>query len=232
MEIVIEGPGRNALGTEVLTRLRDQLEAAGEEGVLLRGAGDAFSAGLNLKEVVELNHETMATFLSLLDEVVFRLFHHPGPTVAAVNGHAIAGGALLARACDRAVATTSGKARIGLNEVAIGLQIPPRLHEMVRSRLPVLHRHEVLLGAQLHPPEEALRLGLVDELADDPVAVARERLAALDALPRHAYAATKQDLQGHVGKPHPERDRRFVEQGMSMWLSDDLKARLRALLKR
>ena len=231
MEIVIEGPAKNALGTTLLTHIRDKLESAGEEPVMLVGSGDAFSAGLNLKEVISLNHETMGTFLSLLQEVVFRLFHHPGPTVACVNGHAIAGGAVLARACDRAVATTQPKAKIGLNEVAIGLQFPPRLVAMVSARVSRRHHAEVFLGATLFSPQDAQRVGLVDELADDPRAVAEQWLERLGAHPRAAYASAKHSLQGHVGQPDPERDRQFLEQVIPAWTSEDLRDRIGRFLK-
>lgn len=232
MEIVLEGPSKNALGTTLLTSLRNQLEAAGDEPVLVSGAGDAFSAGLDLKEVLSLDHDTMATFLSLLQEVVFRLFAHPAPTVACVNGHAIAGGAILARVCDFTVATSSDRAKIGLNEVANGLVVPPRVLDMMKHRVPAQHHRAVMLGATLFSPAEAARVGLVDEVVDDPMAAARARLTSISAHPRDAYAATKAALQGTVGHPDPAEDQRFVEQAVPAWTSPELKARLERFLKR
>lgn len=230
MEIVLDGPAKNALGTELLEQLRSGLEEAGEEPVLLRGAGDAFSAGLNLREVVSLNHETMGSFLSLLQEVTYRIFQHPAPTVACVNGHAIAGGAVLARACDVAIATSDPTAKLGLNEVALGLRFPPRILEIMKHQIPVAAHSEVLLGAQLMSPQDARHLGLVDAVSDAPLAEAQRRLAVLGAHPRAAYAATKEDLHGKVGAPDPSSDARFLDQVIPAWTSDELRQRLRAFL--
>ena len=196
IEITLDGPGKNALGTTLMEATRERLRAAGGAPVLLSGAGDAFSAGLNLKEVVSLDQAGMTRFLGLLEDLVATLFAYPGPTVAAVNGHAIAGGCVLALCCDHRVVRAEPRLRIGLNEVALGVPFPPRTLAAVMYRVPPRSRDEVLLGAELHAPEAALRLGLVDEIAVDPVARARERLALLASHPAAAYAATKTTLRG------------------------------------
>ena len=226
MRITLDGPGKNALGTGLLTAVRDQIEAAGTDPILITGTGDAFSAGLDLREVGSLQPEDMGQFLRLLEDVVFRLFAHPAPTVAAVNGHAIAGGAVLARATDLAVATDNDRARIGLNEVALGLRFPPRIFAMMRHRLPVRHHHRVFLEAGLHPPAVAVQLGLVDRVASDPLAVAQAGLEALAAHPPQAYADTKADLQGSVGQPDPAGAQWFVDEVMPAWTSDALRQRI------
>lgn len=232
MEIRLEGPAKNALGTPLLTTIRDQLVSAGQEPILLTGAGDALSAGLDLKEIVQLQPDAMASFLELLQDVVSRLFHHPGPTVACVNGHAVAGGCVLARACDHAVATSEPRARIGLNEVALGLRFPPRVLQMLRHRIPRRHQPAVFLGAGLHPPDEALRLGLVDAVSDEPLATARAHLDALSRHPPGAYAAAKADLQGAVGHPDPAGERAFLETVVPVWTSPELRERIAAFLGR
>ena len=156
VEITLDGPGMNALSFALMSALRDQLLAAAGQPVLLTGAGKAFSAGLDLKEVASLDPAGMTRFLDLLEEVVGLLYHHAAPTVAYVNGHAIAGGCVLALCCDRRICV-DGRLRVGLNEVAIGLRFPPRTLRVVRRQIPARHAHEVLLGAQLHGPADALR---------------------------------------------------------------------------
>lgn len=232
IDVVIEGAGRNALSTEVLTSIRAAVRAAGTEPVLLRGAGGAFSAGLNLKEVASLDLAGMERFLLLLEETMTELFLHPGPVVALVQGHAIAGGCVLAQCCDHRVSAADEGARIGLNEVALGLQFPPRVWAIVNARIPPTTREQVLLGAGLHPPSEALRLGLVDEVTTEPEARARAVLAALAAHPRENYAATKRALRGSLVPWSEEARARFVAEVVPRWVSDDVKARVRAVLKR
>lgn len=232
VEILVEGPGKNALGSRIMASLRQALADARPQPILLRGAGGAFSAGLDVKEVAGLSPDGMAAFLGGLEGLVTELFHYPGPVVAALEGHAIAGGAVLALCCDHIVATTDPRARIGLNEVAIGLRFPPATLQVLRHRLPRRHQPRLLLGAELHAPADALALGLVDELADDPVAVARQRLATLAAHPPRAYAATKGDLRAGVAVVTPEDTARFAEQVVPAWTSDEVRSLLAGLLSR
>ena len=79
VELLIEGPGKNALGTAVMTSLLARLERAGGAPVLLTGAGDAFSAGLNLKEVAALDAPGMVAFLRTLEALASALYTYPGP---------------------------------------------------------------------------------------------------------------------------------------------------------
>ncbi len=146
-EIKLSAPGKNAMSSELMHFVRRELQAAAGAPVLFVGEGDAFSAGLNLKEVGSLDAAGMAVFIDLLEDMVLELFTYPGPTVACVNGHAIAGGTVLALCCDHRVATSNENARIGLNEVAIGLHFPPRVLALAKNRIPKRHLEQVLLGA-------------------------------------------------------------------------------------
>lgn len=228
--LTIEGPGKNALGTTVMETLIAGIEQAGTAPLLLVGAGDAFSAGLDLREVTGLDTAAMARFIDTLERLVAALYLHPAPTVACVNGHAIAGGCVVLLCCDHRVATTNARARIGLNEVAIGVQYPPALFRMVRARLPQATFEQVVLGAALHDPATALRLGIVDEVADDPRAVATARLASLAAHPAAAYAAAKRAQRAPVVAYTDADRRRLADAIVPSWVADDTRARLRALL--
>lgn len=227
--IAIDRPRKNALGTETMRWLLEAIEAAGEAPILLTGSGDAFSAGLDLKEVASVDRAGMVGYLDLLDRLMTRLFTHPAPTVAAINGHAIAGGCVLVLCCDHRIAGADPKIRIGLNEVALGLPFPPRILEIARRRVPPHHLEEVVLEAGLHAPERALHLGLVDALADDPVQAAGAWLTRVAALPRLAYAATKAAVRGDLHLA-PAEVERFDDAYLAIWLSEDVRARVRARL--
>lgn len=228
IEVKIEGPGKNALGTPVMEALLARLAQAGRQPLLLTGAGDAFSAGLNLKEIAALDLAGMEAFLRLLERLVQTLWSWPGPTVALVNGHAIAGGCVLALCCDHRLTRADPAIRIGLNEVALGLRFPPSILRLARARISPAHLDQVLLGAGLHAPAEALRLGLVDEVADDAPAAARRRLEALAAHPPDGYAAAKAALRAPLLEAADDAVFRAI---LPSWTSPELKARLMAVLK-
>ena len=230
IDVVLEGPGKNALGTAVMKKALDTVRGAGSEALLVTGAGDAFSAGLDLREVAGLDTEGLTRYLDLLDELVLALYHHPAPTVAAIAGHAIAGGCVIAMCCDHRVMTTEPRAKIGLNEVALGLLFPPRVLALAKAPLSVTSQRRVLLGAGLFGSKDALALGLCDELADDAMAVGRARLAELAAHPREVYALTKELLQkGQLDLAAEELDH-YRAVVLPRWTSPELRMALAAKL--
>ena len=179
-ELTIEGPGRNALGTDVMRRLLAGLREAGGRPLLLRGAGDTFSAGLDLKEVAGLDAPGMERYLLLLDDLIDALYGYAGPTVAAVNGHAIAGGCVLALCCDLRVMADDARAAHRPERGSARPRVPaedPRAR--APARVPRRWLERVVLEAGLHAPETAHELGLVDELAAD--CLARRARSARDA---------------------------------------------------
>ncbi len=231
-DLVLDGPGKNALGTEMMQSILARLDEAGGDPVRFSGAGDALSAGLNLKEIAALDASAMTRFVELVDEVMARIFDYPGPTVACVNGHAIAGGCVVTLCCDLRVMTTDDRARIGLNEVALGLIFPPKIFRICENRLPPRSRHEVLLRAALHAPHDAVRLGLVDELAEDPRATSEARIREIAALPRAAYVATKRALRRGVTHFAVGEHAAALSAALPSWTGDDLKQRVLARLKK
>src|SRR5262249_19505776 len=99
-------------------------------------------------------------------------------------------------------------------------------------RVPPRALHEVTLRAGLHAPKEALRLGLVDELADDPRATAESRIAELAAHPRQAYVATKHALREGVTAFSKSEYDAALAATLPAWTSDDIKRRVLARLKK
>lgn len=229
-ELRMEGPGKNCLGTEMMDFILERLREAGGRPLLLTGVGDAFSAGLNLKEVARLDVPGMEVFLQKLEAVVSALYTYPGPTVALVNGHAIAGGCILALSCDYRVAKADPALRIGLNEVALGVRFPPGILRMVRQQLPPQHFSEIVLGASLHSPQESLRLGLIDAVEEDADSAARRKLLALAAHSADVYAATKADLRGQTLLRPGDAD--LLRGLLATWTSQEVKQRVRAVLER
>jgi enoyl-CoA hydratase/carnithine racemase len=234
-ELTLHGPAKNALGTQMLTFLQDGITEAAGRPILLSGAGGALSSGLNLKEVASLDAPGMERFIRLLEDTLVALYTHPAPVVARVDGHAVAGGCVLALCADHSVAVSDPGARVGLNEVALGLRFPPRILGIVRDRVPP-HRHgEVLLGAGLYDPAGALRVGLVDEVCADAAATAKralEKLQALSAHPPKAYADTKRDLRARNVTIDAAAEARAYRELVPVWTADEVRARILAVLRR
>lgn len=229
VHLVLSGPGKNALSTSVMESAIAAVRGAGDDAIFLTGEGDAFSAGLHLKELASLDEAGLARFLGLIDELVAALYAHPGPTLAWVNGHAVAGGCVLALCCDFRVMTARPGVRFGLNEVALGLLFPPAVFAMARARLPAPIAERVMLEAKLYDADEAKALGLVDVVGEE-----KEAHALFDRItahPRDAYAATKRALRPPLVVAEEER-RRFLEETVPHWASPRVKDALLATLKR
>lgn len=225
-------PGKNAVSSDLMSWLGSELEKAANAPILLTGTADAFCAGLDLKEVARLDASGMERFLRTFDRIVARLFDHPAPVVGAINGHAIAGGCILALCCDWRVATKEPRTRIGINEVALGACFPPVTLRVVHHRLPPQQRERFALGASLVSTSDALALGIVDELADDVEAAAKAKLDAWSAHPRATYAHTKALLRAGVTSISAADEKRFREQEVPLWVGPELRARIEAVLKR
>lgn len=229
IDIHLQGPGKNAMSSALMTGLRTQLAAAGGAPVLLTGGGDVFSAGLNLVEVSTLDDDGMLAYLTLLEDTVAALFHYPGPLVAFINGHAIAGGCVLALCCDLRVVAGDPGIKFGLNEVALGLQFPRGISSLVRRRVASHCLDEVVLGGHLYGPHDAVRIGFADEVGD--LEVARARLAHLAGHPAEAYALNKAEIRAGVLDEDPVIRRAYLTAALPAWTAPALRARLQGFLR-
>ena len=216
-ELTLDAPGKNALSTALMRHIVDEVRSAAGRPILITGAGDTFSAGLNLKEVAGLDCPGMEDFLGLLDDVIDALYGHDAPTVACVNGHAIAGGCVLAAACD---VRLMSRGTIGLAELSVGVPFPPVALEIMRHAAgPAVSR--LVLTAELLDPARAQSIGLVqhvceaDVLLDSAVGQARQ----LARIPADVFSFSKRQLQ------QPARDRIAAPGGdeeavTAMWSAD------------
>ncbi|MBK1788520.1 enoyl-CoA hydratase/isomerase family protein [Prauserella cavernicola] len=195
----IEHGKANALDTELCRDLVARLDAlAGDDtyrAVVLTGTGGVFSAGVDLKRIADGGAEYVAEFLPALSDAFLSVFDFPRPVVAAVNGHAIAGGCVLAAASDHRV-MNSEHGRIGLTELLVGVPFPLVATEVVRcaygtQRLPALTYTGQTLRAA-----DALSLGVVDEVtgADQVLPSALEVARTLGTASASAFAHTKNQI--------------------------------------
>src|SRR5262245_24552651 len=190
----------NAMDVELCDAITDAIaKVASAPAIVLTGTGGIFSAGVDLKRLAAGGREYLGAFLPALSRMFERVFFHPAPVVAAVNGHAIAGGCVLACAGDRRVmAPRAG--RIGVTELLVGVPFPAVALEMMRFVVPAHRRQEVLYLGGTYEAPDAVERGLVDECVEAAAVVPRalEIARTLAAIPRETFALTKRHLRQPV----------------------------------
>jgi len=199
-EIMLDDGKVNAMTLaffQELGAVLDQAEKDRPGAVVITGRAGMFSAGLNLKVLPTLGPDELRQTLRTFGQTMLRVFTFPIPTVAAVSGHAIAGGAMLALACDlRWVA--EGPFRLQLNEVAIGLPLPTWALVLAQAAIPPRFHTEALLHARAYSPDEALDCRIIHGVArpaETLLDAARAAAAPLAALDQAAYATSKSRLR-------------------------------------
>jgi enoyl-CoA hydratase len=226
--LTLDRPPANAENETLLADLLAAVEQAGADptvrAVVLTGAGKFFSGGFDLSPPRRDDEEAVVT-TTLFRDVHVRLLMLPKPTIAMMNGHAIAGGLVLVLACDYRLGL-DGDYRIGLNEVAIGAAYPKVALEIVRLRLSHQRAAELLLGAALYPASQAIRLGVVDELlaADKLEDTVLRRATRMGSFPREAYAHAKLALTADVVARVMAETREEAARAAAIWQTAESRA--------
>jgi enoyl-CoA hydratase/carnithine racemase len=188
-----------ALDLELVTDLRQSLEVArADDGrpVVLTGTGTSFSAGVDLFRVVRGGEPYVATFLPALTDLLLELFSYPGPLVTAINGHAVAGGALIAWCGDLRI-MSEGNGRIGVPELRVGVPFPTVAVEILRFTTAGRGLQPLAYIGRTLPAKDAEAAGLVDEVVSPGGLEERSGALArtLASVPRDTFVLTKRALR-------------------------------------
>jgi enoyl-CoA hydratase len=190
-------PPVNALWIDLLAELVAALEqelVAGTRAIVLTGAGSCFSAGIDTKAAAGASVEEGAAGVTAINRTVSTLLGLPIPVVCALNGHALGGGLVIPLACDIVVATRE-PCKIGLTEVSAGVPFPAVALAAVRARLSPPVFNNLCLTGRVFGPEEALELGVADELSDADGLVTRSVAIAAELASFPAYARVKEQVR-------------------------------------
>ena len=225
----------SAIDVELLDAQLRELDGATDDvrALILTGSGSTFSAGVDLFRLTQEGAEYVRRFLPLLSRFVRRLFTFPRPVVAAVNGHAIAGGCVIVLACDvRLMAEGVGK--IGVPELLVSVPFPAAALEVVRFALPQDKVQSLLYTGRTLPPQEALTVGLVDEVvpAEDLLARAQEVARQLVLIPPQAYRLTKQSLRAEALERIDKAGGRLDQAALEVWSDPQTHAHIGEYLRR
>jgi enoyl-CoA hydratase len=217
----------NTLDLEFLRRLSallEQEELETSRAVVLTGRGSIFSAGVDLTRLLAGGETYVREFLPELEQCLERFFLFKKPLVAAINGHAIAGGCLIACACDHRIVARS-ELKMGAPEWKVGVPFPAVALEILIHALAGPARDEIVYGGAYFGVQECLRLGLANEAVEpgELLECAIARAEALASIPSQSFALNKRMLrQASVDRleRHAERLRGGV---VEAWCSDGVR---------
>lgn len=234
-EVRLDRPPANALSPELIAALRAAVEeapAAGARALVLSGAPGIFSGGLDVPHLVQLDRPAIAAAWRDFYALMRGLAASPIPVAAAITGHSPAGGAVLSIYCDVRI-MAEGEFRIGLNEVQVGLPMPPVIFQALRRQVGARQAERLCVTAQLVPAAEARRIGLVDELVAPDAVVARavEWCKAVLALPPQAMAITRRLARADLASIFAENEAELTGL-VDQWFSDETQGAMRALVER
>lgn len=212
----IDVPLLEALDAE-LARVADSTSRA----MVLTGTGSIFSAGVDLFRVLEGGRDYLEQFLPLLSDVLRRLFTYPLPVIAAVNGHAIAGGCILVAAADHRI-MASGKGRVGVPELLVGVPFPLAALEILRFAVSDSVASRLAFSGATMQTDEALEAGLIDQIVEPDTLLASALAAArhLAAIPAGAFALTKRTLRAPVMRRLDEETESIDAEVLRAWCDE------------
>ena len=224
----------NALNEQSVEELGDcfQRMAAHPDirAVIFTADGPFFSFGFDIPQFLGYSRESFSRYLKKFTSLYTYLFTYPKPLVAALNGHAIAGGCMLALTCDSRV-MVSGKARISLNEITFGSSVFAGSVVMLKFFVGGKNAQAVLYDGTMYSAEAASQLGLIDQvspegnLAEDAQDVAR-RLAAKHPA---AFRSMKRLLRASVADEMARQEEQSVEEFVDIWYSGSTWSNLQAI---
>jgi enoyl-CoA hydratase len=225
----------SALDVELLDALLGELDSATEDvrALVLTGTGSIFSAGVDLFRLTRDGADYVGHFLPLLCRFLRTLFAFPRPVVAAVNGHAIAGGCVITLACDVRL-MAEGAGRIGVPELLVGVPFPTAALEIVRFAVPRSGVQSLIYTGRTLPPQDARGAGLIDEVVAPGALLARAEEVArqLALVPPPVYRLTKQSLRAEalerIERLGESQDRAALE----VWSAPQTHAHIREYLRR
>ena len=229
----LEGGKANAMTSELLEtleRMIDGFERGPARAAVLTGYDRYFSGGLALTHIIDYDRAQLRRFIELFSRAMTRVFACEKPIVAAVNGHAIAGGCVLALMCDWRIAVDDPAMRIGLNETQLGIGLPAIVVEALRAAVPPTSLVPIAMEGVLFTPADALARGLVHEVAPtgDLIGRATAKAASFASRPAAAMAQVKRALRAPILESVARASEHEAARWLETWFTPEAQSRLRA----
>jgi enoyl-CoA hydratase len=234
--IVTLNHGRaNALDVELLHALDATLARIADVpgAAVLTGRGPIFSAGVDLVRLNEEGAPYVDALVAAVTRTLTALLEVPRPVVAALNGHAIAGGCILAGACDYKL-MAEGEGRIGAPELLVGVPFPAIAFEILRSTIATYRLREAVYLGKTYGPDEAREVGLVDEVVDPDALIDRavEVATAMAEIPVRSFEITKRQLRKPVMDLLDRHHGQIDDEVEDTWRSAEARRSIKAYVAR
>lgn len=216
----------NALNEKVVDELTASLRVlAGDPGVkalILTGQGKFFTFGFDIPEFLSYPREDFLRYLTKFTDLYTELFLYPKPVIAALNGHTIAGGCMLAVACDYRI-MVAGKARMALNEINFGSSLFAGSVELMKFWMGHREAERAILCGAMYSAEEALKLGLIDEMvSEDQLPEATKRIAGqYGSKDPAAFGSIKKLSRQAVAEVMRAKERQSLVEFVDIWYSEN-----------
>jgi len=192
------------------------------KAIILTGQGKFFSFGFDIPEFLGYSKEFFIRYLTKFTSLYSRMFLYPKPIIAALNGHTIAGGCMLALACDFRIMVT-GKAKISLNEINFGSSVFAGCVEMLKYCVGSKNAEKILFSGAMYSAEEALELKLVDQTTSDEnlkqesIKIAK-KFADKD---QAAFRSMKGLLRKRIAEEMASREKDSILEFTEIWYSEE-----------
>ncbi len=216
-----------------LGKIIRQLAESSSRAIVITGQGKIFSAGVDLPQLLDGGVDYIRKFLPALDVLFEELFFYDKPVVAAVNGHAIAGGCVLTCTADQRL-MVAGKAQIGVPELRVGVPFPTVIMEIMRAKTSPSYFEEVTLGGETYSGQEALERGLIDSVVEQEQLLAEAMAAAesLAAIRPEIFSISKRQARLPVREAIDARKKLQEAELIALWESAETHAAIREFVAR
>ncbi len=236
LELRLNRPPVNALNPELISKLDSALQDAsgsGASALILSGRPGLFSAGLDVPELLTLNEAGMRDFWQSFFALLARIARSELLIVAALTGHSPAGGTVLALFADYRI-QAKGDFRLGLNEVEVGLVVPPVIYQALVRLLGAYRAERHLVAGKMIPVDQALAIGLVDEIvpADQVLERSVTWLQSHLAMPPHSLQATRQLCRAELAALFDDPEALDLASFVNGWFDPQTQRTLKSMVER
>ncbi len=216
----------NAINEKVVDELTDCFRDLSYDpkvkAVILTGEGKFFTFGFDIPEFLGYSKAAFIRYLTKFTGLYTDVFMYPKAVVAALNGHTIAGGCMLAIACDYRI-MVQGSSKISLNEINFASSVFAGSVEIMKLLLGQRKAESALLSGAMYSPEEALDIGLIDKIVkqDDLEEEARKKALEYASQDAAAFASIKKLLRNATAEEMTKRERASILEFVDIWYSEN-----------